>query len=351
MEELHKLLKRQLRKYLGTEEVPKRFEELLSAVNRAYIELENDNSLLERSIEISSKEYSENLDKIKMLQSQLIHQEKMAGIGQLSAGIAHEVNNPLGYLSSNFETLKTYMLKFKQMSDIQRKVLEKSEVSAPLSCSDELKELNDFCKKNKLNFIYEDIDDIVNESINGLNRIGNIVKSLLGFSRKGMGSEYDEYDLNKGLKDTITIAFNEIKYYADIEENLENIPLLYAVGGDINQVLLNILINAVYAIKKTDKKGILKIHTYSNDISVFCEISDNGIGIPKDRLQKIFDPFYTSKPVGEGTGLGLSIAYDIIVNKHCGEIKVSSEEGVGTTFTLVIPIKSPGRCETSECLI
>lgn len=345
MKDLHRLLKRQLRKYVGTEEVPEQYEEFISSISRAYVEFENDKSLLERSIDISSKEYSENLEKIRLLQSQLIHQEKMAGIGQLSAGIAHEVNNPLGYISSNMETLKNYMTKFKQMAEIQKKILDKSDGFESLNCIEELTELKEYWKKNKLYFIYGDIEDIVNESINGLNRIGHIVKSLLGFSRKGMSLEFGEYELNKGLKDTITIAFNEIKYYADIEENLENVQIICAVGGDINQVLLNMLINAVYAIKMTGKKGTIKIHTYSNNENVFCEISDNGIGIPKDKLVKIFDPFYTSKPIGEGTGLGLSIAYDIIVNKHCGEINVKSEEGVGTTFTIVLPVKSKGVCD------
>jgi two-component system, NtrC family, sensor kinase len=348
MKDIHKLLKRQLKKYTGTEEVPIQFEELFYAVNRAYEGFDNDRSLLERSIEISSKDYTESLEKIGKLQSQLIHQEKMAGIGQLSAGIAHEVNNPLGFISSNMETLKKYISKFMQMSEIQKRIIEKSESGDYHNCCEDIKEMNEFWKKNKLNFVYIDIEDIVNESINGLSRIGTIVKSLLGFSRNGIGTEYCEYDLNKGLKDTITVAFNEIKYSADIEEDLEILPLAFAIGGDINQVILNLIINAVYAIKQTGKKGILKIHTYSNEDSVFCEIADNGIGISKDKLVRIFDPFYTSKPIGEGTGLGLSIAYDVITNKHYGEIKVDSEVGVGTTFTIRIPIKPKASCDDGE---
>jgi signal transduction histidine kinase len=166
----------------------------------------------------------------------------------------------------------------------------------------------------------------------------NIIKSLLGFARKASSSEYNEYDINSNIKSTITIAYNEIKYYAAVEENLEEVPIIKALEGEINQVLLNILVNAAHAIRSKGIQGIIKIHTYQDDGFVKCEISDNGIGISEDNINNIFNPFFTTKPVGIGTGLGLSISHDIIVNKHSGSIEVKSNEGEGTTFVISLPI-------------
>ena len=169
------------------------------------------------------------------------------------------------------------------------------------------------------------MDDIISESKDGINRIENIVKSLLGFARKASSSEFNEYDINSNIKSTITIAYNEIKYYANVEENLEEVPTIKALEGEINQVLLNMLVNAAHAIKSKGIQGTIKIHTYCENDYVKCEISDNGAGISEENINNIFNPFFTTKPVGMGTGLGLSISHDIIVNKHSGSIEVNSK--------------------------
>lgn len=145
-------------------------------------------------------------------------------------------------------------------------------------------------------------------------------------------------DLNKGIKDTVTIANNEIKYDALVIENLRSIPVIPAVSGEINQVLLNLVVNAVHAIKSKGIKGLITICTYADSENVYCEISDDGEGIPEEYIGKIFEPFFTTKPVGTGTGLGLSIVHDIIVNKHKGKIDVESIRGQGTTFRFALPI-------------
>jgi two-component system, NtrC family, sensor kinase len=338
MDEYQKLLKRQLSKYIGDDEIPEKFKPLFEAVNSAYIEYERDKTLLERSLDISSREYKENLQKIEKLQTQIINQEKMAGIGQLSAGIAHEINNPLGFVKSNIYTLKGYKDKIKMLLELYFSIEEKLKDSDEVSYKEKFSEVVEYKKKNKIKFIFDDIDDIILESKDGINRMENIIKSLLGFARKASSSEFNEYDINSNIKSTITIAYNEIKYYAMVEENLESVPTIKALEGEINQVLLNLLVNAAHAIKSKGIQGIIKIHTYYDEGYVKCEISDNGIGISEEHINNIFNPFFTTKPVGIGTGLGLSISHDIIVNKHSGSIEVKSNEGEGTTFIISLPL-------------
>jgi len=340
MDNFHKLLKRQLSKYIGEGELPEIFEPLIDAINSAYIEFERDKVLMERSLEISSREYKENLEKIEKLKGQVISQEKMAGIGQLSAGIAHEINNPLGFVKSNLYTLEKYKDKIKKLLELAI-ILEKDiENNHKDIYETSFSDIIEYKSKNKINFIFEDMDDIISESKDGINRIENIVKSLLSFSRRASSSEFSEYDINSNIKSTITIAYNEIKYFANVEQNLEDVPLIKAIEGEINQVLLNILVNAAHAIKLKGVQGTIKIHTYYEDEYLKCEISDDGAGISDENISNIFDPFFTTKPVGTGTGLGLSISHDIIVNKHSGSIDVRSTLGEGTTFIISLPIKN-----------
>ena len=341
MEEFHKLLKRQLSKYIGEDEIPEKFMPFVDAVNSAYIQFEKDKILLERSLDISAREYKENIEKIEKLQTQIIYQEKMAGIGQLSAGIAHEINNPLGFVKSNIGTLKGYKEKIKKLLELYFEIEENLENSNKNLYQTNFSEIIEYKNKSKIKFIYEDIDDIISESKDGINRIENIVKSLLGFARKASSSEFNEYDINSNIKSTITIAYNEIKYYAKVEENLEEVPTIRALEGEINQVLLNMLVNAAHAIKSKGIQGTIKIHTYCENNHVKCEITDNGTGISEENISNIFNPFFTTKPVGTGTGLGLSISHDIIVNKHSGTIEVNSKLGEGTTFIISLPIKIP----------
>ena len=337
MDTLHRLLKRQVETHLEGTEITKELKAFILAVNAAYISQDKDRSLLERSIDISSREYNENMEKIRTLQSQLVQQEKMAGIGHLSAGIAHEINNPLGYTQSNMDTLKKYLTRIKEFLETLKNFENTPQSENSEAVQELLANIHAARKKNKIDVISDDIEDIIGESINGLSRIEKIVKSLLGFARKSTSAELEDYDLNKGIKDTLAIANNEIKYFATVVEELGEIPYIKAAGGSINQVLLNLILNAVHAIRDTAKQGVLTIKTFGKDGDICCEITDNGAGIPKANLDHIFTPFFTTKPVGMGTGLGLSIAYDIIVNKHAGQIKVESEVGKGTTFTIILP--------------
>ena len=173
----------------------------------------------------------------------------------------------------------------------------------------------------------------------GVYRITEIVTSLRNFSRSEDETKIESYDINEALESTLVVAKNEIKYVADVEKELSVVPRIECIGSEINQVLLNILVNAAQAIEsqRRSDRGLIHIKTYADPESLYCEISDNGPGIPQNIVNRIFDPFFTTKDAGEGTGLGLNISYDIVVHKHNGELSVQSEEGKGTTFTMKLP--------------
>ncbi len=270
-------------------------------------------------------------EQLKSTQSQMLQQEKMASVGQLAAGVAHEINNPMGFISSNLGTLQRYQKKLSSYLNQLEEWLEQNTSTDLVAQQKELK------KKDKINFILEDIADLVEESSEGALRVREIVQNLKSFSRVDQ-KEFFKADLNDCLDSTISIAMNEIKYKATIEKDFGEIPLLSCYPQQLNQVFLNILVNAAQAIKGS---GIIKLKTWAEESFVVISISDNGAGIPADIQEKIFDPFFTTKPVGDGTGLGMSISYEII-KKHKGNITVDSQVGQGTTFTIKLPIDLEG---------
>ena len=282
----------------------------------------------------------DTLKKLKQLQTQLINQEKLAGIGQLAAGVAHEINTPLGYVSSNIETLKNYIMNYRTMLDIYRNFYKEVCKLYPDQSIPEMSTVYNTESKINIDFINSDITDLFIDVSDGLERISKIVMGLRTFSRVDQQNEFEEYDLNNGIQNTLLVANNEIKYHAKVELFLGDIPNIYANGGQINQVLLNIIINAVHATKSKEdiNSSLITVRTYSDEHYASCEIEDNGTGIPENIVGRIFDPFYTTKPVGQGTGLGLSIAYDIIVNKHKGELLVDSKPDAGSKFTVRLPV-------------
>ena len=283
----------------------------------------------------------DSLYTLRKNQPKLIQQEKLASIGQLAAGIAHELNNPIGFISSNFTSLRSYI-------SIIKKYIQyyESETSRVINgdipeVKDLLENLDKYKKREKLDYIFTDLDDLVGESMEGIHRITEIVRSLRNFSRIDNESEIEQYDINEAFESTLTVAKNEIKYVAEVEKEFSQLPSAECIGSEINQVLLNIIVNAAQSIKSQHRedKGLIKIKTYADDEYVYCEVSDDGPGIPKEIIGKIYDPFFTTKEAGKGTGLGLSISYDIIVHKHKGDLSAESSIGKGTTFNIRIPIK------------
>lgn len=295
---------------------------------------------MEKELLETNKNLLDMVEKLKEAQTQLIQKEKLAGIGQLAAGVAHEINNPLGFISSNFKVLSKYISVYQNVLSLYHSISNNPLLQTHPECNEILNKIINLEKEKDIEFIHEDIQGLLSDCHEGLTRVKDIVQGLRLFSRIDQLNEFEEYDLNEGIQTTLVVANNEIKYDAEVELNPGQIPLIPAMGNQINQVLLNIVINAAYAIRKKDLDdlGWIKIKTYKDENYVYMAIEDNGIGISVENIHKIFDPFFTTKPIGEGTGLGLGIAYDIIVNKHKGNIWVESTLGEGSIFYIQLPI-------------
>ena len=293
---------------------------------------------LERQLNEQNRELQEALSTLKTAQTQMVQQEKMAGIGQLAAGVAHEINNPLGFVKSNFAVLHKYMDRLERMLSVidTYRQMEKYHAGGKHSLVEQAWE------ENAIDITRSDLKEILSDTQEGINRIAEIVNALKTFSRSSLLEERSPYDLNEGIKTTLLIANNEIKYNSTVNFSPSPLPQLNANGGQINQVLLNMIVNAAQAIKQKhqNEKGLITIETMVESDYVCCYIGDNGCGMKTDVMNRIFEPFYTTKVVGQGTGLGLSLAYDIIVNKHGGRLEVTSEAGVGTCFKISLPINS-----------
>ncbi|SHJ48410.1 response regulator [Paramaledivibacter caminithermalis] len=333
--------------YGATDFVRKPIEviEFISRV-KAAIRVRNYQLSLREALSILEDRNSQLVElnkQLKEAQDYMVQKEKLAAIGQLAAGVAHEINNPLGYVSSNTETLSKYIVKYKSIIKEYRRlieIIEKNNLNF-----DEIMEIIKNIKKleNKLhiNFISEDGEMLINDSFEGIERITKIVHSLKNFARDEKNDEYDNYDLTDIIEETLLLIKNEYKYSIDIEKDFQITSQIFCNRIQISQVIMNIIINAVQAIKSQNRndRGLIRIKVYQQEGYVICEIKDNGPGIEKQNINKIFNPFFTTKNISQGTGLGLNIAYDIIVNKHGGDIFVESELGKYTIFTIVLPIK------------
>lgn len=269
-------------------------------------------------------------------QDKLMQSEKLASIGQLAAGVAHEINNPIGFIFSNFGTLERYLDDLFQMLSAYEQA-EPALAGTPLG--GQLKALRE---KVELDFLKEDIPSLMNESKDGITRVRNIVQNLKDFSRVDTTQEWVQADLHHGIVSTLNIVNNEIKYKADVLKEFGEIPDIECLPSELNQVFMNLLVNAAHSIQV--ERGTITIRTGQEGDNVWVEVQDNGGGISKENLGRIFDPFFTTKPVGKGTGLGLSLSYGI-VKKHFGHIDVSSEIGVGTRFKVTLPIVHPREAE------
>ena len=295
-----------------------------------------------------NNQLAQALLKLKETQGHLIQQEKMAGIGQLAAGVAHEINNPLGFVSSNFEILDDYVGRLEVVLNQYR--LLRQQITAPtpdLAASSILaEEIGELERKKKVDFILGDLRSLFSESRDGLDRVAKIIKALRAFSRIDVKNELEEYDLNEGLETTLVVARNEIKYIAEVEVVNGELPLVKALGNQVNQVLLNLIVNAAQAIKNaelSEGEGKIRLETFAEADYVGCAITNNGPPIPEEIRTRIFEPFFTTKPVGQGTGLGLSISYDIIVNQHGGQLSFQSSAENGTTFIIKLPKDSASK--------
>jgi len=292
---------------------------------------------VEEALRKSHDELEQTLRKLKETQTQMLQSEKMASIGQLAAGVAHEINNPTGFVSSNLKTLSDYQDDISTLIEQYRRLatdLKETMATAeyPVAISEQLGRIGDLEAEVDIDFVLNDISDLVKESQEGTERIKKIVLDLKDFAHPGEDKPKFA-DINKSLDSTLNVVWNELKYKTTVTKDYGNLPEVRCYPQQLNQVFVNLLVNAAQAI---EKQGEIKIATRANDGYVQIKISDTGSGIPKENLSKIFDPFFTTKEVGKGTGLGLNVAYNII-KKHKGTIDVESTAGKGTTFTIRIP--------------
>jgi two-component system, NtrC family, sensor kinase len=277
------------------------------------------------------KKVSDELEKaytdLKATQAKVVQQEKMASIGQLAAGVAHEINNPMGFISSNLGTLGKYLdrlYEFINFISLQTETIvddqQRQEIAAKR-------------KALKVDYILDDAKELLKESLEGGSRVRTIVQNLKSFSRVDE-AQFKLADINECLESTINIVWNELKYKTVLQKDLGNIPMTKCYPQQLNQVFMNLLVNASQAI---ENQGEIGVKTWNDESEIFISVSDTGCGIPQEIVNRIFEPFFTTKEVGKGTGLGLSITYDIVKN-HNGEIMVESSPGVGSKFTIRLPI-------------
>ena len=298
-------------------------------VQATIVTIHDSSELKEAAEELTRKNLrlNETLAALKRSQAKVLHQEKMASIGQLAAGVAHEINNPIGFINSNLSTLGKYLSRLSGFLAIQSGCIA---AGAP---PEQVESVRQQQASLKIDYIVKDLEDLVRESLEGAERVRSIVADLKSFSHVDE-SEYKQADLNECLRSTINIVWNEIKYKATLKKELGEIPRTRCYPQQMNQVFMNLLVNAAHAI---EQQGVITVRSWEEAGYVCVTVADTGQGIPEANLNRIFEPFFTTKEVGKGTGLGLSITYDI-VKKHNGEITVRSETGKGTVFTVRIPV-------------
>ncbi len=309
-------------------------EKINRALHNAKAQMEIEMEERKRALVALEHEQKEQRILIKKLEDahhQLLQSEKMASIGQLAAGVAHEINNPIGFVGSNLRTLKDYIAALLELVSVYEQ--GDSLMADDTALAQRIRELR---RAVDIDFLREDAPALINESIEGTERVQRIVQDLRDFSRLE-NPDWQGADLHAGLEATLNIVSNDVRFKADIVRELGDIPAVECLPFQINQVFLNILLNAAQSITG---RGTITLRSGRVTDEVWISITDTGQGIPPERMARIFDPFYTTKAVGQGTGLGLSVSYGI-VKKHGGRVDVQSQTGAGTTFTIRLPIKRP----------
>lgn len=304
----------------------------LAAVNQTLRDDVAQRETAELELLNRNKELQALNTKLSEVKEHLIQSEKLASIGQLAAGIAHEINNPIGYIFSNFGTLENYQTQLFEMLNAYEqaeKALQATPAGQGLKAKREAVELE---------FLKEDIPVLMRESKEGIVRVRKIVQDLKDFSHVDTNPDWQFASLNQGIDSTLNVIHNEIKYKADLVKDYADLPEVQCMPSQINQVVMNLVVNAAHAMGP--ERGKITVRTGHSGDQVWLEVSDTGSGIAPDVLPRIFDPFFTTKPVGKGTGLGLSLSYGII-QKHHGKIEVETTLGQGSTFKVTLPLNQP----------
>lgn len=302
-----------------------------AAYQRERIMRQEAEQLLEdksRELYSSMQALEETLEDLKASQNQLVQTEKMASLGVLAAGVAHEINNPIGYITSNFNSLQEGLKYIQSFITDMRPSIENETDSEVIKQT-----WNTLLKKYDLEYLLSDFIDLSKETSEGLTRVRQIIADLRAFTREDK-AEKVPVDINDTLRGSINILENQTKYHANIITKLSDLPLVMGYVGKLSQVFTNLISNANQAV---DDNGTIHIFTEKTDNGIHISVQDDGHGISDENMKNLFTPFFTTKPVGEGTGLGLSISHGII-EEHGGTILVSSEPDIGTIFTVQIPL-------------
>ncbi len=318
---------------------PIEITEFHARLNAAVMQRKNSLILKEmlETAKSQNNELKELYTRLKDTQFHLVQSEKMAAIGELAAGIAHEINNPAGYVSGNLETLAKYIKRIKQYIDHTRAGLEEIVQNPNPSGAfmNYLEQNTKMFKELKIEVISDDLESIIADSQEGVKKISSIVWYLMSFSGTGDKADRVLCSVNEIIRQVLLVVSYEAQGIADISFKPQDMPEILCTKGQLEQVFLNIIINSIQAIKlKKAGSGSIVIKTYMENEYVCCSVKDNGIGISEENLERIFNPFFTTHEVGQGTGLGLSISHDIIVNKHGGVIDIKSQLGNGTEFII-----------------
>jgi signal transduction histidine kinase len=296
-------------------------------------ELRHHRDHLEDLVEERTRELRQATRELEAHHAQLVQNEKLASLGQMAAGVAHEINNPVSYVMSNLGTLDRYVASLVQVLHVQKDLLDLQGMALPVSVAELLGRLRTLWVQQEMDYILEDMPELVRESHEGTRHIQEIAKGLRTFAREDSG-EQTLVDVNAELESTLKIVWNQLKYKCEVKRDFGELPKVSFHATQLTQVFANLLVNAAQAI---ETRGEIHITTRQEGGEVVVDISDTGHGMSQETLSKLFQPFFTTKPRGKGTGLGLSISYGIIT-RHKGRIDVRSEPGKGSTFTVRLPV-------------
>lgn len=295
-----------------------------------------------RSIVFGARDVSER----QRLELELRHAQKLESVGRLAAGIAHEINTPIQFVGDNVRFLETSFADFGRLYEAYSALVTLARDHDDLAA--DLARVDEVAAEIDVDFLIDEVPTACMQTLEGINRVANIVRAMKAFGHPGT-DEKTHADLNEAIGHTLIVANNEIKYVADVEKDLGDLPTVECHLGDFNQVILNLVVNAAHAIGAADRgRGTIRVSTRTEGLYAVIEVSDTGTGVPAEIADKIFDPFFTTKEVGTGTGQGLALVRTLVTDRHGGTIDFTSEAGVGTTFTVRLPLSAPDPVSTGQ---
>ena len=295
-----------------------------------------------RSIVFNARDVSER----QHLELELRHAQKLESVGRLAAGIAHEINTPIQFVGDNTRFLETAFTDLNRLQHAYQQLLPTAETLT--QCGPAVTTINQIADDIDIEFLLEEVPMAITQTLDGINRVAGIVRAMKAFGHPGT-EEKTQANLTETITNTLIVASNEIKYVADVETHLGDLPLVHCHPGDINQVVLNLVVNAAHAITSADRgRGTITVSTRHDDTHATIEVTDTGTGVPPEIADKLFDPFFTTKEIGTGTGQGLALVRTLVVDRHGGTIDFTTEYGTGTTFTVRLPIAAAATAEAGE---